>query len=306
MNRMDRLFQTVLLLQRKAVTRAEDLARRFGISKRTVYRDINTLNEAGVPVVTLPGEGYQMMEGFFLPPLNFSEGEAAALVLAARMFATHAESRLSEQAERALEKISAVLPDRTRRTVEPLVDIIQFYRPPRRFNLDDDQLVALQQAIRERRVVHLRYHSYGVDDSTERDVEPYSLMYNDGAWYLTAFCRLRVEQRSFRVNRIESLSVRDEIFEPRFMVEPEHHPLEVRVRFDARVVRSVRERQHYGFRREEPLPGDGNLIMVYEVDSFSELQPWLLGWGAAAEVLDPEYCREEIRQEVIRLAEKLT
>src|SRR3712207_9474943 len=85
MNRMDRLFALVMLLQARKRLRADDLAAEFGVSRRTIYRDIYALNEAGVPIVSLPGEGYELMDGYFLPPLVFSPAEASALVLGAQI-----------------------------------------------------------------------------------------------------------------------------------------------------------------------------------------------------------------------------
>ncbi len=90
MNRMDRLFGLVVLLQHRKRLRAEDLASEFGVSRRTIYRDIYALNAAGVPIVSLPGEGYELMEGYFLPPLVFSVAEASALVLGARLLRNQA------------------------------------------------------------------------------------------------------------------------------------------------------------------------------------------------------------------------
>jgi len=79
MNRIDRLFATLLLLQSKKRIRSQELAQRFGISRRTVYRDMAALMEMGVPIVSLPGEGYEMMPGFYLPPLLFTPDEAGAV-----------------------------------------------------------------------------------------------------------------------------------------------------------------------------------------------------------------------------------
>jgi predicted DNA-binding transcriptional regulator YafY len=93
-NRTDRLFAITVLLQSRTRLRAQDLALRFGVSKRTVYRDIAALSESGVPVVSLPGEGYELMEGFSLPPLAFTTGEASALFLGGRLLAEHATGRL--------------------------------------------------------------------------------------------------------------------------------------------------------------------------------------------------------------------
>src|SRR5215204_1477536 len=147
MNRIDRLFAMLLVLQTRQLVRAEDLAHKFEISQRTVYRDLAALSEMGIPIVGLPGEGYALMEGYFLPPLVFTPQEAAALVLGARLLALHAEGRLPKDAEQAMTKIAHVLPTQSRELVERLSEIVHFFVDRRGFNLDDRRLVDLQQAI---------------------------------------------------------------------------------------------------------------------------------------------------------------
>ncbi len=305
MNRIDRLFAITLLLQSKRRVRALDLARHFDVSERTIYRDMAALSESGVPIVSLPGEGYELAEGYYLPPLLFTPSEAAALFLGAQMLVAHATGRLPADAWQALAKISVILPARLRAEVERLTDIIHFIAPTPQFDLDEPRLATLQQAIRERRLVRLRYHSHSRDEVTEREVEPYRLSYNNGAWYMEGYCRLRHDVRDFRLNRIEDLKVLTATFTPREAPRPASEPITVRVRFAPEVARWVRERQHYGFQEEE-VPDSRGVVMIYRVGALAEIQPWLLGWGASAEPLSPPELREAIRQEISRLAELLT
>ncbi|MCI0352964.1 MAG: HTH domain-containing protein, partial [Acidobacteriales bacterium] len=143
MNRIDRLFAILLKLQSHSPITSHDLARSFEVSQRTIYRDIAALSEMGVPIVALPGEGYALMEGFYLPPLVFTPAEATALFLGARMLALQADGELPKDAEQALTKIANILPDKTHQHVEQLTRIIQFGLPQNRFNLDDPRLLAL-------------------------------------------------------------------------------------------------------------------------------------------------------------------
>ncbi|MGH2593538.1 MAG: helix-turn-helix transcriptional regulator [Anaerolineae bacterium] len=304
MNRIDRLFAILLRLQSKKQIRAQDLAKVFEVSQRTIYRDIAALSEMGVPIVSLPGEGYELMEGFYLPPLIFTPAEASALFLGAHMLVGQAAGQLPADAERALTKIAAVLPHATRQQVERLNEIIHFVLPQARFNLDDPRLVSLQQAILERRVVHLQYHSYSRNETTKRDVEPHQLTYSNGAWYVTGYDRLRQAIRAFRLDRVDGLKLLAEPFKPRSSEQPATEPIIVRVRFAEGVVRWVRERQHYAFQQEELTP-DGT-VMTYRLNTLSEMTPWLLGWGASAEVLSPPELRREIRQIALKLADILT
>jgi proteasome accessory factor B len=200
-------------------------------------------------------------------------------------------------------KIVAVLPTATRAEVEGLSDIIEFFAPPARFDLDDPHLVLLQHAIRERRVVRLLYRGYRDDEATEREVEPQYLTYSQGWWYLNGYCRRRGGLRSFRLSRIEVLHPLPETFALRDESAKEPGTqFEVRVRVGV-AARRLRERQHYGFVGEEPVGDEpADAIMIDRVDAVAELVPWLLQWGADVEVLSPQEFRDQIREEALRIA----
>ncbi len=298
MNRVDRLFAILLMLQHKRHVRAQDLAQAFEVSERTIYRDMEALCETGVPVLGTPGEGYMLMQGYFLPPLLFTPAEAMAMFLGARMMIGFTTGKVATDAERALSKIAVVLPEVTRAEVERLADIIRFYPSGARFDLYETNLSIFQQAIRERRVVHLRYHSFSQDETTDRSFEPDRMYYINGQWYVHGFCRLRGDFRSFRINRMEAINLTDEHFElkplqieqptPSSLLTP---PAPIRVRMTGSIVRWVHERQHYSFECEVPVPGSDDMIMTYRGPALNEFLPWLLSWGANAIPLEPpEFC----------------
>src|SRR4051794_2552704 len=126
MNRTDRLLAIVLELQARRRQRAEDLAATFETSKRTIYRDIQALCEAGVPVVAVPGLGYSLVEGYFLPPLTFTTDEATILLLGADFLAQIFDTQYRGAAQTASRKIEAVLPARLRSEVAHLQSSMRF------------------------------------------------------------------------------------------------------------------------------------------------------------------------------------
>ena len=301
MNRIDRLFAILLELQHKRRLRAVDLARQFEISKRTIYRDMSALNQMGIPIAALPGEGFELVEGFYLPPLMFNESEAVALTLGLRLLTQQAAGSLTQSADSASAKIKVALPEQVRVKSEALSGIIGFITPSQKFNLDDSQLLLIQKAIQEKQVMHIRYHGYRKDEVSERDVEPHQLYYSDGVWYFEAYCRLRKDVREFRLSRVEKLTLLDQHFSKRRKSKTAAaQMMEVRIRFDARILRWVRERQHYGFVREK------DAVMTYHVHDVSEITSWILGWGAEAEVLAPKDLRKELRETAKKLANLLT
>ena len=296
MNRIDRLFAILLTLQHKRRIRAKDLARQFEVSQRTIYRDMSAL----------PGEGFELVEGYYLPPLMFTENEAVALLLGSRLLTQQSAGSLTQSADSALAKIKVALPDSVRARSEALTDIIGFITPKAKFDLDDPQLLLIQNAIQEKRVLHLRYRGYKKEHVSEREVEPQQLFYADGVWYLEAYCRLRKGRRDFRLSRMETLETRPETFQKKHMGKPEIQPIMViRIRFTPGAVRWVREQQHYGYQHDEGESPQGT-VMVYHVNHESEIIPWILGWGTSAEVLSPRELRQTLRETALNLADLLT
>lgn len=298
----------LLLFQSRGLLRAQDFAEEFEISERTVYRDMQALSEMGVPIMAMPGEGYRLMEGYYLPPITFSADEARALYLSISMLTgLTAPGPTQTAAAAALEKIRAVLPAATLHQVEALQSVLRFYaypRPP--LNFDDKTLVALQEAIHHRRVVHLHYHAQHSNEATEREVEPLELAFLDKVWILSGYCRLRQDIRAFRLDRIDHLSVRSEHFLPRTppinRAEPgSFKPVPVIVRFDPAIIRWVKERQHFTWDEFHSRQTGDETIMVYQPRSFDQIENWLLSWGDKMEVLAPP----ELRERLVQFAEKI-
>ncbi|MGH2602100.1 MAG: helix-turn-helix transcriptional regulator, partial [Dehalococcoidia bacterium] len=304
MNRTDRLMGILLELQAHGERRAVDLARRFEVTVRTIYRDVEALSETGVPLVATPGRGYRLMEGYFLPPLAFTPDEAALLVLGGEFVQQHLDAEVQHAATDALHKLTAVLPLPQRLAVERWRREVRLPTP--RPDAADRYLRPLRRAIRRHRVVRLRDHAFRRPDPEDRDVEPVRLTLLSDTWHLAAYCRLRQAPRFFRLNRINHLALLPETFElsERHAMGLEHEQQdaglpEVRVRFDRAIERWVRERQAPMLLREE-YDALGPLL-VYAHRNEQELLGWLLGWGAAFEVLSPDPFRRRVAQEFARM-----
>lgn len=305
MNRMDRLVGCLLMFQSHSLLRAQDIAAKFEVSERTVYRDVQALCEVGVPIIAMPGEGYRLMPGYSLPPIMFLPDEARAVSLAVSMLSGMTQDGATKQAATtALEKIRAVLPKATLTQVEALQAVLGFYTVAKvPLSLDDPRLIQLQQAVQQRCVVRLHYQVPHTNDVTERDVEPLHITYIDNTWILSAYCRLRQDQRNFRLDRIDQLVVTNELFTPRGLIL-RHFPTEairVVVHFDPPVVRWVREAQHFSFVEVVAEDAATGTVMAYQVATFQVITGWLLNWGSQMEVLEPAELREEIAQAATRL-----
>jgi predicted DNA-binding transcriptional regulator YafY len=204
MRRADRLFQIVLFLRRRRVATARDLAQALEVSERTIYRDVQDLSACGLPIEGAAGVGYRLRRGFDLPPLMFDREELQALRLGARMVRSWADPDLSQAAANALRKIEAVLPADLDGLGEAL------YAP--HIHPYPVRLVGL---LRRATIEHLKARfDYKREDghASRRTVRPLGLFYWGATWTLLAWCELRDDFRSFRLDRMADLEVADETF----------------------------------------------------------------------------------------------
>jgi predicted DNA-binding transcriptional regulator YafY len=210
MRRADRLFEIIQLLRRRPTTRARDLAAALEVSERTIYRDVADLIGSGVPIEGEAGVGYVLRPGFDLPPLMFKETEVEALVLGLRIVESWADDELAEAATDALAKVEAVLPEGLRGFMEntALLAPAMHFTEPIGFDLAD-----LRRAVRQRLKVHFRYTDV-MSQGSERTVRPLSLAYFGPVWVLAAWCELRRDFRTFRLDRMRDFMVLAERFRP--------------------------------------------------------------------------------------------
>jgi predicted DNA-binding transcriptional regulator YafY len=180
-----------------------ELAEEAGVSLRTLYRDIASLQAQGARIDGSPGLGYLMRPGFVLPPLMLSTEEVEALVLGSRWVKQHADPELQEAAADLLTKIEAVLPPEMRREMESSGLLVG---PPRDTPMKQRELSQIRKAIRTESKLQIRYLDLG-DEETRRTVWPFALAYFDQALILAAWCELRKDYRHFRTDRICEFNV---------------------------------------------------------------------------------------------------
>jgi predicted DNA-binding transcriptional regulator YafY len=210
MNRIDRLFGMTTLLQARRYTSAEHLAEQFGISVRTVYRDIRALGEQGIPVSFEVGRGYFLVQGYFLPPISFTPDEANALLLLETLGATLADGSIQPHMAAALQKVRAVLrpPDQDR--LAQLAGGIRLHVPEYQEG-HTQHLATIQAAIASRHVLELDYADKE-GRRTHRRVEPIGLVFYNFTWHLVGWCQLRQGYREFRVARVLHLAATTQPF----------------------------------------------------------------------------------------------
>lgn len=213
-SRLSRLVAILTQLQSRRMVTSTYLAQQFNVSVRTIYRDIRTLEGAGVPIVTEEGKGYSLVEGYRLPPVMFSEEEANALITAEKLVLLNRDSSLSENYVNAVTKIKSILRSNTKDKAGLLSERVAFEETSQ-LKSGSNLLSSIQIALTHFTVIRLAYHSLAKGETTIRFVEPFAVINRLGEnWYLIAWCRTRQDFRLFRFDRITGLELTNETFKP--------------------------------------------------------------------------------------------
>ncbi len=218
--RLSRLNAILTQLQTKRISTAPQLAAKFSVSVRTIYRDIRALEQAGIPIFTEEGKGYSIMEHYSIPPIMFTENQANALILAEQLVLKNKDASFIKDYTEAIDKIKAVLRHNLKDNVNLLAERTQFSQ-----NINGERnshnLSNLQFALTNFYLAKIAYTNEA-DSTTERLIEPFALLSTQENWLLVAWCRLRNEFRYFRLDRIKKLEILTEKFTPHKMTLQEY------------------------------------------------------------------------------------
>lgn len=210
MRRLSRLTNILLHLQSKRVVTSKELSGKFGISQRTVYRDIKALEKAGVPIIGEIGIGYSLVEDYRIPPVMFTESELNALLTAQHIVAKQSDKSLLNNFDDLTNKVKALLKYSVKEKLETLdgrIRIFGMVEPCR-----TDLLSLIQSAIVNFQILKIRYHTHYSNTITDRRVEPHAVYFSKGKWLLIAHCQYRGQLREFRIDRIMCLTNTNEYF----------------------------------------------------------------------------------------------
>lgn len=314
MNRIDRVTAILIQLQSKKIVKAQDIADRFKISLRTVYRDVKTLEEAGVPIIGEAGVGYSIMEGYRLPPVMFSKEEAAAFLTAEKIVEKFTDVSTQESYKSAMYKVRAVLRSTEKDMLENMEDHIHVIRNVLPFDTNsiDNSLQPFLKSIAEKRVVHIRYAAFHSDETTERDIEPVGIFYASGYWHALAYCRLRKDYRDFRADRIQTIKVTEETFRKehpslksyldKVMQQQQLQKIVINVKQKAaKYLQS--QKMYYGFVSEERTRD--KMQMTFLCDMPNVFIRWFMMFAEDAEIIYPVSLNETLKEYVEKLAVKL-
>ncbi len=209
--RLSRLSAILTLLQSKRVITSTEIANKFGVSKRTAYRDIKALVLSGIPIFTEEGKGYSLVEGYTLPPIMFTEQEANALMTAEELISKNKDKSLIDNHSSAISKIKSVLRFSKKEKAEILSERIAYFNNFAK-EITSDNLSTIQIAITNLELVKIKYLSISKNELTKREIEPQALYHSNENWILIAWCNLRNDYREFRLDKIETLEVLNKHF----------------------------------------------------------------------------------------------
>jgi predicted DNA-binding transcriptional regulator YafY len=218
--RLSRLTAILTQMQTKRLLTASELASKFSVSIRTIYRDIRALEQAGVPIMTEEGKGYSLMEHYRLPPIMFTESQANALVLAEQLVLKNRDASFIKDYIEAIDKIKAVLGHSVKDKANLLAERTRFDQNVHN-ERNSNNLSDLQFALTNFYLTKIDYTNEANESST-RLIEPFALLSTQENWLLVAWCRLRKSFRFFRLDRINKLEIQSEKFAPHKMTLQEY------------------------------------------------------------------------------------
>jgi len=316
MNHIERLNAILIHLQSKRIVKALEIAKRFEISMRTVYRDIRALEASGVPIGAEAGVGYFLMENYKLPPVMFTKEEALALLFGEKLVEKMSDDHMKADFCSALTKIKAILNPEERDRLEKLqsqISVLNFTSSNGNFNRLF--LSEIQQALVSKQVLEISYQAAYGAPATTRLVEPIGLCNYSRRWHLFAWCRLRGEYRDFRLDRIEHLKVSPENFKGKKHISMEEFIRQLNVINDKANISMLVPRERlkliaeskywYGFVDEEPIDTEFCRLRFAN----SELKGfaiWIISSGSYARVEEPVELKEILDRFISGIVENYT
>ncbi len=305
MNRIDRVTAILIQLQSRKIVKAQDIAERFDISLRTVYRDIRTLEEAGIPIIGEAGVGYSMMDGYRLPPVMFTKEEATAFLTAEKMVEKLTDPSTQESYKSAMYKVRAVLRTSEKNYLENIEEHIQVYEtsflPKNRH--ENHNLQDILKSVAEKNVLNIEYFANHTQEGTSRNIEPIGIYFSGTYWHLIAYCQMRKDYRNFRIDRITNINDTPLSFQKehqslksylsQISTEEKLHTIIIKIEKSA--VKFMGDEKYYrGFVSQKIV--DDKVEMTFLTSSIIGFARWFLFLGDMAEIISPDILREKVKE----------
>jgi len=307
LSRISRIVKILTSLQSGQRYSVKELTELVGVSRRTIFRDLNELSAIGVPFYHDRRTGsYQLDPGFFLPSIDLNLQEALSLLTLIHNGSSHLPGQFRKSAIMGGFKIENNLPREIRRYCNATLNDISIrhvsHSPP---DLSDKVFWSLQRSVRMKRKVKFLYDSVYEGCEIETEIDPYHLTFKSRGWYVVGFSSMHNELRTFKLNRIIKLTIMEKCFIPTekfdiaeyfgrsWSMIPEGKICHVKLKFSRKVAKNVSE-VHWHTSQKSHFNPDGTVTMEFRVDGLGEIGWWILGYGDQVEVLAPAELRKHI------------
>lgn len=283
------------------------MAERFGVSQRTIYRDMRSLLEAGVPVCGNSGIGYSLVGGYKLPSLMFTKEEATAFLTAEKMIEQLTDTQNSNYFRQGMDKIRAALRTVDKRYLHDMDDVIAVYKSRNAGETSTNSMQLILSSINDKLIMEVDYTNAD-ENKSQRALEAVGISYSHPRWYLSAWCHLRKEYRMFRLDRISNIKITGSKH------TKEHPPLEALLKCDdpqclkkvilhtsKEVSKHFADRCHFMGLTEEKELENGQIEQIYMTYSLEGLARWVLANADTTTVIEPIEVKNIIKQIIQKL-----
>ena len=304
--KVDRLVSIIMILLDKKRIGAQDLADMFEVSPRTIYRDIDAINMAGIPVRSTSGVGggFEIMEKYKIDRKVFSTDDLSALLMGLSSLSNMIRG---DELVHALAKVKSFIPADKAKDIEFRANQVYIDLDPWMGNSNTHPyLEIIKTALQESRLLSFEYADrYG--KKTTRTAEPYQLVLKSSHWYWLGYCHKRNDFRLFRISRISNLQIQDETFTPREYTKPQLDFTDIaaamQTKIKVRIHKSVMERALDFCTYENFSPdGDEHYIVSFPFIENDYYYNILFSFGDKCECLEPEHIRTEMLRRIHDIA----
>lgn len=316
MSKISHLLEMIITLQYKGLTTASELAETLEVDKKTIYRYINSLNKANIPVHTKKGRygGFYIDEEFYMKPSKLSEEEIQSLLMATEILTEENGFTQQKELQSAVSKIKSF-------SINDNVELkglndngdFKISEIGSLQNLED-KISKINYSMNRGRALSLNYFSINKNSLTIRKVDPYNLIFKSGAWYIIGYCHMKEQVETFKVSRIKSLKITDEIY-----MRPHSFQLKdylencwalftgektkIAIKFNKDMDSFIRDTRWHA-NQEIKVLEDGSVLFSIYVDEVESVKNWVMGFGKNAEIIEPSGLRDEIKQEIQEMYKK--
>ncbi|WP_130736363.1 YafY family protein [Flavobacterium sp. J27] len=301
--RFDRIVAILIQLQSKRIVKAQELADRFEVSLRTIYRDIRSLETSGVPIYSEAGVGYSLVDGYRLPPVMFTREEASSFIAAEKLMQTFIDKELGKHYTSAMFKIKSVLKNTDKDWLTSIESKVIMQQPS--VNLFNEKvpetMSILFKSIADKTQVKLNYQAFDAEEASERIIEPVGIFHDNNNWYIFGFCHLRNDYRQFRADRIQGIENQTILF------TKEHQSLEfylnkekecpttkVVLLVDKKIAKYLDfEKKYHGFVSQKKVSDQIEMTFLSR-DIENSFPRWVLMFADYATIIEPQRLKDRM------------